>query len=158
MDQLTSADLAALLEGHEPPCISLYQPTNRVGPDNQQDRVRYRNLLKEAEDSLRRQYPTREVRPLLEPFQALVDDGVFWKEQRLDGLAVFSASGTFRVFKLPRTVPVRVIVADSFHTKPLVRFLQSADRFQVLGLGRHQATLYEGNRYGLDPVAIQGLP
>src|ERR671917_2863968 len=124
MDQLTSADLAALLEGHQPPCISLYQPTNRVGPDNQQDRVRYRNLLKEAEDSLRRQYPTREIRSLLEPFEALVDDGLFWKQDRLDGLAVFGPAGKFRVFKLARTVPVRVVVADSFHTKPLVSYLQ----------------------------------
>ncbi|HEX8199635.1 MAG TPA: hypothetical protein VF590_04055 [Isosphaeraceae bacterium] len=157
MNPLTSADLAGLLEGHEPPCVSLYQPTNRVGPDNQQDRVRYRNLLKEAEDALGRQYPAREVRPLLEPFAALVDDGVFWK-QRLDGLAIFGAPGTFRVFKLPQEVPARVIVADSFHTKPLVRYLQSADRFQVLGLSRHQATLYEGNRYGLDLTELKGLP
>jgi len=40
-------------------------------------------------------------------------------------------------------------VADSFHTKPLLRVLQSADRYQILALNRHEAKLYEGNRYFL---------
>jgi hypothetical protein len=157
MHQLTSAELSALLQEHEPPCISLYQPTNRRGPNHQQDPVRYRNLLREAEASLLRQYPLREVRPLLGPFEALIDDGVFWS-RRLDGLAVLGSSGTFRVFKLPVPVPEQVFVADSFHTKPLMRYLQSADRYQVLCLNQREASLYEGNRYALDEVELKGLP
>src|SRR4028119_307802 len=104
MNQLTSAELTALLQAHEPPCISLYQPTNRRGPNHQQDPVRFKNLLREAEATRPRQYPTREVRPLLEPFEALVDDGVFWN-QRLDGLAVFGACGRFRGLQVPAGVP-----------------------------------------------------
>jgi hypothetical protein len=157
MNQPTSAELTALLQEHEPPCISLYQPTNRRGPNHQQDPVRFKNLLREAEATLRRQYPTREVRPLLEPFEALVDDGLFWA-QRLDGLAVLGAAGTFRVYKLPVPVPEQVTVADSFHTKPLMRYLQSADRYQVLCLSQREASLYEGNRYALDEIELKGLP
>ncbi|MGZ9143096.1 MAG: hypothetical protein ACXW4O_12250, partial [Candidatus Binatia bacterium] len=54
-------------------CLSLYQPTHRHHPDNQQDPIRYKNLLKELEGSLRKAYGTRDVRPLLEPFQALAE-------------------------------------------------------------------------------------
>jgi hypothetical protein len=49
-------------------------------------------------------------------------------------------------------------VADSFHTKPLLRIQQSADRFQVLCLSRHEAALYEGNRDALDPVDLIDVP
>jgi len=49
-------------------------------------------------------------------------------------------------------------VADSFYTKPLLRVLQSADRFQILALNRHEAKLYEGNRYFLDPVELTDIP
>jgi len=71
MHQFTADHLTALLAVHEPPCISLYMPTHRVHPDNQQDPICYRNLLKEMDTSLRMKCLTREVRPLLEKFQAL---------------------------------------------------------------------------------------
>ena len=157
MRQITTDLLMGLLSDREPPCISLYQPTHRNHPENQQDPIRYRNLLTEMENSLRQKYPTREVRTLLEKFQALAHDDRFWNH-RTDGLAILSAADTFEVFDLQRTVPKLLVVADSFHTKPLLRVLQSADRYQILALNRHEAKLYEGNRYALDPVELTNVP
>ena len=158
MPQLTTDEFRALLAEHEPPCISLYQPTHRRHPENQQDPIRFRNLLKEMEASLEREYPTREVQSLLEPFRSLAGDAEFWNHT-LDGLAVFGSADSFRVFTLQRPVSELVVVADSFHAKPLVRMLQSADRYQVLGLSRHEAKLYEGNRDSLDEVELaEGVP
>jgi hypothetical protein len=157
MRQLTIEQVTGLLADHEPPCISLYQPTHRFHPDNLQDPIRYRNLLAEMENSLRQKYPTREVRTLLEKFQALARDDHFWNH-RTDGLAILSSPSKFQIFELQRTVPELVVVADSFHTKPLLRALQSADRYQILALNRHEAKLYEGNRYALDPVELTNVP
>jgi len=39
---------------------------------------------------------------------------------------------------LQRPVPELAVVAESFHVKPLIRILQSADRYHVLGLNRQQ--------------------
>ena len=50
-----------LLDFHEPPCLSLYQPTHRHRPENQQDLIRFRNLVKTLEESLHQKYPKREV-------------------------------------------------------------------------------------------------
>lgn len=147
-----------LLESRDGPCLSLYQPTHRQHPDNQQDPIRYRNAVKELEESLRRDYPDREIRPLLEPFRQLADDHAFWNSA-LDGLAVLGAPDFFRVYRLQRSVPERVVVADSFHVKPLLRILQSADRYRILGLSRHEAKLFEGNRDVLDEVELlPGVP
>ncbi|GIW86105.1 MAG: hypothetical protein KatS3mg108_0429 [Isosphaeraceae bacterium] len=158
MHPLTLDDFRSLLSDVEAPCLSLYQPTHRHHPENQQDPIRFRNLVKELEASLRRRYPTREVKPLLEPFLDLADNGLFWKHT-LDGLAVFASPGRFRVFTLQRPVNAIAVVADSFHTKPLVRILQSADRFQILGLNRQTVRLYEGNRDALDEIdADDGVP
>ena len=38
------------------PFISIYQPTNRQHPDNQQDPIRFRNLVKQAEASLQSEH------------------------------------------------------------------------------------------------------
>lgn len=142
----------------EPPCLSLYQPTHRQHPDNAQDPIRFGNLVKSLEQSLRRTYPSRDVEALLEPFHALAGNRGFWN-RTLDGLAVLGAHGVFRIFRLQRRVPELAIVADSFHTKPLLRTLQSADRYQVLGLNRRTVRLFEGDRYHLDEIEpAPGVP
>ncbi len=144
--------IMAMLPGRaEPPCLSLYQPTHRHHPDNLQDPIRFRNLLKELETSLKQKYAPDEVRRLLQPFGTLAEDRDFWNHTR-DGLAVFGAPDGFRVNRLQRPVPELALVADSFHVKPLLRLVQSADRYQVLGLNRREWKLFEGNRDALDEV------
>lgn len=151
MRTLTTDVLQELIKGDEPPCISFYQPTHRAHPGTQQDAIRYKNLLRDVEHSLREKYSGREVKPLLEPFQALTGDHHFWQHQR-DGLAILASTVRFDVFRLQRPVKELVVVADSFHVKPLLRMLQSADRYQVLCLDLHQARLFEGNRDALDEM------
>jgi hypothetical protein len=149
---------AGLLDNCHPPCLSLYQPTHRHHPDNQQDPIRFGNLVKALEESLLQQFQEDEIRPLLEPFLALADDRDFWNHT-LDGLAVLGAKGIFRVYNLQRPVAELAVVADSFHTKPLMRILQSADRYHVLGLNRQAIKLFEGNRDALDEIEpAQGVP
>jgi len=46
------------------------------------------------------------------------------------------------------------IAADSFHTKPLRQYLQSTDRYHVLGLTRHEVRLFEGNRHSLVEIEL----
>lgn len=150
--------LNALLAATESPCLSLYQPTHRRHPENQQDPIRYRNLLKTLEESLQRKYQTLEVASMLAPMQALAADASFWKHTS-EGLAVFAAPGLFEIFTLLRPVPERAIVADSFHIGPLLRILQSADRYQVLGLNQQAVRLFEGNRDRLDEIEpAPGVP
>ena len=153
MSTLDKDYAAGLLDKCDPPCLSLYQPTHRHHPDNQQDPIRFRNLVKELEEPLRQQFPNDDIRKLLQPFLALANDMDFWNHT-LDGLAVLGARGIFRVYKLQRPVTEFALVADSFHTKPLMRILQSADRYQVLGLNRQEIRLFEGNRDALDEIEL----
>lgn len=135
------------------PCLSIYQPTHRQHPDNLQDPIRFRNLIRQLAKSLEQKYPDREIEPLLAPLHALADDVSFWSHT-LDGLAVLAAPDFFRVYRLQRPVDELAVAADSFHTKPLLRIVQSADRYQVLGLNRHEARLFEGNRDSLDEIEL----
>jgi Bacterial archaeo-eukaryotic release factor family 3 len=158
MHSLINDYAAGLLDAHENPCLSLYQPTHRCYPENQQHPIRFRNLVKSMEQSLRQKCTARAVEALLDPFLALADDRDFWNHT-LDGLAVLAAPGLFRVYRLQRLVPELVVVADTFHIKPLMRVLQSADRYQVLGLNRREIKLYEGNRDALDEIDLApGIP
>ncbi len=148
---LTIESLAELASVQQPPCLSLYQPTHRHGPENQQDLIRFCNLVKELETSLQQKYPTVDTRLFVEPFEALAHDHDFWNHT-LDGLAVLGGPSLFRFFRLQRPVAELAIVANGFHTKPLRRFLQSVDRYQVLGLSLQKIQLFEGNRDVLDEI------
>lgn len=151
--------LSELLTGsQEPPCLSLYQPTHRSHPESRQDRIRFANLVKELAASLAAGYPDRDAEALLAPFHGLAADERFWN-RALDALAVFGAPGLFRVYRLQRPVGELAVAADSFHVKPLLRIVQSADRYQVLGLSRQEAKLFEGNRDALDEIDLEpGVP
>jgi hypothetical protein len=151
--RLTTTALKELAAVPATPCLSLYQPTHRHAPDNQQDRIRFGNLLKKLETSLLQQHTSAQAEELLEPFSMLALDTDFWKHT-LDGLAVLAAPGFFRAFRVQRKVPELAIVADSFHTKPLRRFLQSIDRYQALALSRGGFRLLEGNRNSLDEIDL----
>jgi len=155
---LTTESLAMLAVVHQPPLLSLYQPTHRSYPENRQDPIRFGNLVKELEASLQQKYPDAEIRFLLKPFEALADDHDFWAHT-LDGLAVLGGHSLFQVFRFQRPVAELAVVADSFHTKPLRRFLQSVGRYQVLGLSLQKIQLFEGNRDVLDEIdPAPGVP
>ena len=138
---------------HGTPCLSLYQPTHRSFPDNRQDPIRFRNLVKTLDERLREADPAADANALLAPFHALAEDRDFWNHAQ-DALAVLGAPGSFRVMRLQRPVGELAVVADSFHVKPLLRIVQSADRYQVLGLSRDDVSLFAGNRDALDEVEL----
>jgi len=150
-DTLTQASLAELASFQGRPCLSLYQPTHRRHPENQQDSIRFRHLVKALETSLLQQHATDAVNALIEPFEDLAQDHDFWNHTQ-DGLAVLSAPGLFRAFLLQRPVAELAVAADGFHTKPLRQWLQSTGRYQVLALSLHKVQLYEGDRNALDAV------
>jgi hypothetical protein len=157
MSTVTTVDLAGLLARHDPPCVSVYMPTARAYPESEQDPIHYRNLVSQAEETLRRNHPAAQAAGVIRKFRDLEHDDVFWTHQ-LDGLAVLGSPDAFHVFELNRRVPERVVVADSFHVKPLLRIAQFADRFHVLCLQREEVRLFEGNRDQLAPIRPGGIP
>jgi hypothetical protein len=151
---MAATELAELVVGaHGSPRVSLYQPTHRSFPDNQQDPIRFRNLLKEVEASLGERAQSSDIQAMLATMRDLAADEAFWSHA-LDGVAVFAAPGFFRALRLQRPVSSMAIVAESYHVKPLLRILQSAGRFQVLALNRRSVRLFEGDRDVLDEVPL----
>ena len=153
-----SERLTELFADREGPCVSIYMPTERQFSGNQKDAEKYRQLVSRVATSLATEYPAAASDGLLQPLHELAGNERFW-QHTLDGLAVLRAPDYYKVYKLQRKVPERAIVADSFHTKPLLRIAQSADRFHVLAVTRDHARLFLGDRYSLDEVQTDpGFP
>lgn len=154
MKLITQEMMPKLLSAGEGTCLSLYLPTHRNHPENLQDPIRFKNLLKQLEDSLLQTHTGDEVKAMLQQFEELGNNIDFWNHTP-DGIAVLCAPGLFEVIGLPVYVEELAVVADSLHTKPLRKYLQSVDRFQVLGLSLHDMQLFEGNRHSIAPVEMK---
>ena len=158
MNLLTNEILSELSSLDQGTCISLYMPTHRNHPDNLQDPILFKNLIKGLEKSLSQKFSDSERMLMLEPFEALANNKAFWNHTS-DGLAVLGSSGTFKTFLLPVPTSDLTIVADSFHTKPLRKYLQSSERYHVLGLSLTDYHIYEGNRYSITEIMLaSGIP
>jgi hypothetical protein len=145
-------DLQRLLASHETPCVSLFLPTHRHPPQSDQDPVRLRNLVKEAEAQLASADLPEGAESLLEPVIDLARSRG-WAPPR-DGLAVFRSPDFLAHYPVPMTVPERVVVADTFHVRPLLRFLQRRERYYLLALSQKDVRLYEGTPFALEAVDV----
>jgi hypothetical protein len=158
MDILTRDELRTLTRKPEGWCVSIYMPAHRVGAEIQQDPIRLKNLLGEAEGHLIAQsLRLPEAQKLLEAAEKLLQDGLFGQHQS-DGLAIFLSSDQFRYYRLPFEFEELVVVTDRFHIKPLLPLFSGDGRFYVLALSQSKVRLLQGTRYSVNEVDLEGLP
>ncbi len=158
MDSLTRDDLRTLIEFEGEWCVSIFMPTVRAGAEAQQNPIRYRNLLKRAEERLV-QFDMRvpDAERLLRPAEDLLDDADLWRHTS-DGLAVFAAVGHFSVMRLSQPFEEAAYVKRRFYIKPLLPLLNGDGRFYVLALSQDQVRLLEGSRESVSTIELKGMP
>ena len=52
MKIFTRDELRTLTASPQAPCVSIYMPTHRLPTENQQDRTRLKNLIRQAQEAL----------------------------------------------------------------------------------------------------------
>jgi len=139
-------------------CVSLYMPTHRGGKEVEQDAIRLKNLLDEAQERLiAGGLRAPEASDLLEPAYALLPDTYFWQHQS-DGLALFVSVGTFRYYRLPIDFDLVAVVSDRFHLKPLLSLFTGDGRFYILALSQDEVRLLQGSRYSIGAINLENVP
>lgn len=159
MTPFAARDLEGLLQPHEGPCVSIFLPTHRTGREMAQDRIRLKNLLRQAESELEG-VAIRDGTPasILQPARdRLTDRPEFW-ENLSDGLAFFLAPGFQRTFRVPLDFTELVVVAGAFHVKRLLPLVGGDGRFHVLALSQNHVRLLTGTRFSVEELAPEGLP
>jgi hypothetical protein len=159
MKELTLDQLKGLAQQTASPSISIFLPTHRAGQETQQDPIRFKNLLRDAEKQfLASGMGPREVSALLQPAQALLDDSNFWNHQN-DGLAVFMSSNDFHYYHLPFCVEELLIIAQSYYVKPVLPLFTNNGHYYILAISQNEVRLFEGTRYGVGQIDLpDGIP
>jgi hypothetical protein len=154
MDRLALQEFKMVLKKQEDPCISIFLPTSRGGLESPQDQLRLRHQIRDTEnrlllDNLR----STEVEKLLAPFNALLEDGIFWLHS-VDGLAIFRTLDMLNYYRLPYSFKEQVVVSDHFYLKPLLPLLASGGRFYLLTLSQNAVRLLEGTRFTIQELEL----
>jgi len=158
MNILTRNNLKSLMEIHQGPCVSIFMPMHRSGAEIQQDPIRLKNLLQEAEELLiARGLRSQETKELLGPAEKFLQDSLF-RHHQSDGLGMFLSPEVFRYYLLPFVFNELVIVTYRFHIRPLLPLLSGDGRYYILALSQNKVRLLQGTHYSVNEVALADVP
>ena len=159
MKLISIEEFQHLLEQPDGVSISIYMPTETSGKETQQNTIRFKNLVRRADQTIVGQglMRAREARELLRPVQELIDDVPFWQHQR-EGLAVFVSPKLFRRYRVPIRFRELVEVENRFHLKPLLRLLSCDGEFGILSLSRKNVRLFQSTRFRIAEIDLGDTP
>lgn len=158
MNIVSKEDIKRLIAQTSEPCVSIYMPTHRTGQEVRQDPIRFKNLLKTAENQMKEHgFKDTEIKQLLNPALGLLEDIFFWNHQS-DGLAVFSSSDKFIHYRVPYEFKESVVVGHSFHLKQILPLISNNGQFYVLALDKSNLKLYQVTRFKISETNPDGVP
>lgn len=159
MSLIPQEDLLRLAEVQDGICVSIYLPTHRASNEIEQDRIRLKNLLDEAEAQLLEGGLSKgETESLLAAIQEqLGPQSTFWQHQ-LDGLCIFRSARLLYAYRLPFSFEPLAAVGTGFHIKPLLPLLSGNGQFYLMTLHQDEVDVYQGTRYALSRLEIEELP
>jgi len=134
--------LSRLAQERNNPCITISLNTHRTHPDNTHDKVLLKNLCKEAENRLTKEFDKRQITPLLEKLEQVQDEIDI--NYNLDSLHIFISKDTKEIIK--STWPSqsdRVFISNSFVIRPLIKAFNKSEEYFILLLSQSGVHLYE---------------
>lgn len=155
---LTEHSLRQLVDAAQSPCVSIYVPLSANAAHPDEDRIRLKNQLDQAEKALRaRDYDKSFIEDLLRPGHAILDTSPP-AGRNAAGLALLRCPNTFEFLELPASPPETCAVSDTFFVKPLLELININRAYRVLALSQNEVRLYTGNRYSFHRVEVPNLP
>ena len=150
-------ELAILTAEGNTDCVSIYMPTYKMSTETLQNPIRFKNLMREAEEKLiANGMRPQDARDLLLPAQEL-DEYDFWQHQS-NGLAIFISKNLFSYYTVPIDFQELVVVTDRFHLKPLISLLTGDGQFYILALSQNLVRLFQGTRYSISEIELEDVP
>lgn len=135
------------------PFISIYQTTHRDPSKNEEDALRFKNLIKEAEKQLEVNYPDEDPKDVLNPLYDIESNTQFWNQTQ-EGIAVFSSKNHTVAFRFSQPIRDVAVVSETLYAIPLIRLFQTLDDYYVLALSKDSFRLFYGNRDKVSEVTF----
>ncbi len=158
MRRFLKNDLTNLLSHESELCISIFVPTQKVGNEAQQGRIRLKNMLEDISHELKKKnYKSEKIQEILKPAKDFVDDIPFWSHQS-KSLAIFISPDAFFYYQLPIDVDEMMMINHRFYIKPLIRMMNAIDQAYVIGVSQKDVKVFHWTTYGIEDVTPDDFP
>lgn len=139
-------------------CITIALNTHRYNNDAQQDPLRFKKMVQEADRKLEENgHSESEREELLDEINQLKEKHKFWLKQQ-ESLIVFAGDDLFEYQKLPFKITEQVYVNNHFCIKPLIDFQQRMGTYFVLALSKNNIRLVRINNKSTSEVELEDIP
>lgn len=140
--------LEALATEKNTPCVTISLNTHRTHPDNTQDVIQLKNLLKEAEERVVKEFGKRPVSSLLEKLSSVESE--IDVNYNLDSLHIYLSNDTNEIIKSAWAVNDNgVHISDTFAIRSLIKAYNRSEEYFVLLLSQNGVNLYEALNDGI---------
>jgi len=140
MKELMNHDLKLITEAHSAPMLSIYLSKENSAVDVKALSGKWKESLTRAEFFLLKDYTKSFVHNFMEP---LWSSHVYEVLESLDkGLIVFFSSDSSWYLKVQSSINDLVVVADSFHIKPLIRIKNNESGFFLISMSSKAISVF----------------
>lgn len=123
------------------PCVTISLDTHRTHPDNAQDVIQLKNLLKEAEERVENEFGKRPVASLLEHLSEIENE--IDVNYNLDSLHIYLSNDTKEIIKSAWSVSEPgVFISDTFNILSLMKSYNRSEEYYILLLSQSGVNLY----------------
>ena len=130
------------------PCVTISFNTHRTHPGNIQDKIILKNLLKEAEKRVVKEFGKKSNEVLIEKIAAVQNEVDI--NYNLDSLHLFLSNNTEEIVKLPWSISHnRVHVSNTFAIRSLIKIYNQSESYLVMVLSQGGVNLYEAINDGI---------
>ncbi|MBI4774445.1 MAG: hypothetical protein HY788_09745 [Deltaproteobacteria bacterium] len=158
MKNFTLEDLKRLAAIEADVCISMYMPTDTASATTDEERIRFKNLLRRAEKTIQERAPKeKELQKMIEEGRRLLENEYFWRHQS-HGLAAFIAPEVFLFYRLPVAFDEVFAVSNRFALKPLMPLFMAEGKFYVLALSQAEIRLFSCTRHSVMEIDLVDVP
>lgn len=155
---ITKETILDLAQEENDICISIYLPTHKAGEDVQQDPIRFKNLLVEAEEKLKdRDMKSRDIDNFLKGPRKLLGQPSFWRHND-NGLAVFITDDDFNYYRIPYSFSAKVMLDTHFLITPLIPMITLEGTFCILTLSQKNIRFLKCTRNDVESIDMDEMP
>lgn len=141
-----------------PHCVSIYLPTHLKPQVKDEDRILFRDLLRDMRRTLSASgADARAIEEIEEQLRALDADEAYWA-YLAEGLAVFATPDRLETYRTPITFAREIEVSDRFHLKPMLPLLTQNQAAFVLELAQNRVRLWKLTAGDIREVHVPHMP
>lgn len=134
--------LQQLAQAQQGPCVTISFATHRTHPDNLADAIQLKNLVKEAEERLLKEYDKRAIAQLLENLQSIEKE--INHEYNTEGLYIFASNEVKEIIKTSWPPESDSVELDNrFSLRNLIKSYNRSETYYILYLSQSGVQLYE---------------